>query len=263
MNKVAIITGAALGYREGGPSIGSSIAFKFAGEGAEIVAVDINEEMVKRTVDEIVSSGGRAVYIKADAGNSGEVQNVIKKAMAEFNGIHCLVNCAADFSGHIFDSVAGTPEEDWIHTFNINLHGYFRFAKYAIPHILKSGGGTIINISSMDAFEVIPDFAVYSVTKAAINGLTRVLAVDHSPKIRTNAICPGFVKIANSENDRSPDELDEWYAGILKSYPSDRLCSPEDIADIACFLASDESAYINGECIHADSGRSISDMHVF
>ena len=145
--------------------------------------------------------------------------------------------------------------------FNINLHGYYRFAKYALPFILKSGGGTIVNISSMAAFKVVPNFAVYPVTKAAINGLTRVLAIDHAPKVRTNAICPGFVKIANSENDRSPEELKKWYNNIAKGYPAKRLCSVEEIANVASFLASDDSSYINGECIQVDSGRSINDAH--
>lgn len=260
-NKVALVTGAALGFKEGGPSIGSAIAFKLASEGAKIVAVDVLEEMGQRTADTIVKKGGQAIFIKANVTNSDEVKKAVQSAKDKFSGLHCLVNCAAGYDGAIFNSIVDIPEEDWLKIFDINLHGYYRFAKYALPLILESGGGTIVNISSMAAFKVVPNFAVYPVTKAAINGLTRVLAIDHAPKVRTNAICPGFVKIANSENDRSPKELKKWHDGIAKGYPAKRLCSVDEIANVACFLASDESSYINGECIQVDSGRSISDAH--
>ncbi len=260
-NKIALVTGAALGYKEGGASIGSAIAFKLASEGAKIIAVDILGEMGQRTADTIIKNGGQAVFVKADVTNSNEVNKAVETAKEKFGGLHCLINCAAGYDGKIFNSVADTPEEDWMKIFDINLHGYYRFAKYSIPLILESGGGTIVNISSMAAFKVVPSFAVYPVTKAAINGLTRVLAIDYAPKIRTNAICPGFVKIANSEGDRSPEELKKWYDGIAKGYPAKRLCSVNEIANVACFLASEDSSYINGECIQIDSGRSISDVH--
>lgn len=260
-NKVALVTGAAMGYKKGGPSIGSAIAFKFAEEGAKIIVVDSLEEMGQRTADTIIKNGGQAIFIKTDVAVSEQVINVVEVAKKNFGALHCLVNCAADYHGKIFNSVVDTPEEDWLNIFNVNLHGYYRFAKYSIPLIMESGGGTIVNISSMAAFTVVPNFAAYPVTKAAINGLTRVLAADHAPNIRTNAICPGFVKIANSENNRSPDNLKKWHGNISKGYPAKRLCLVEEIANVACFLASDESSYINGECVKVDSGRSISDSH--
>lgn len=259
-NKIALVTGAALGYKDGGDSIGSAIAFKLASEGAKIIAVDILEEMGQRTVDRIVNNGGKAFFVKADVSNSEEVQKAVSVAKEKFGGLHCLVNCAASYEGNIFHTVPNTPEEDWIKIFDVNLHGYFRFTKYSVPLMLESGGGTIVNISSMAAYKVVPNFAVYHVTKAAINGLTRVLAIDHAPEIRTNAICPGFVKIANSEGNRTPDELKKWHDDIAKGYPAQRLCSVEEIANVACFLASDESSYMNGECLRVDSGRSVSDI---
>ncbi|NIQ07674.1 MAG: SDR family oxidoreductase, partial [Candidatus Korarchaeota archaeon] len=94
---------------------------------------------------------------------------------------------------------------------------------HAIPLILQSGGGTIVNISSCAAFQVSKNFSVYPVTKAAINALTRTLAIDFAPHIRTNAICPGFVRIANSEGDRTPKEIEEWIHGISKTYPLKRV----------------------------------------
>ena len=129
--------------------------------------------------------------------------------------------------------------------------------------ILKSGGGFIVNISSCAAFKVLKNFCVYPVTKAAINALTRTLAIDFAPQIRTNSICPGFVRIANSEGERTPKEIEAWINNISKTYPLKRICTVDEIANVALFLASNDSSYINGECIIVDGGRIVSDTHEF
>ena len=262
-NKVALVTGAALGYKNGGPSIGGAIAIKLASEGAKVVVVDLNEKMGQKTTDTIIQEGGNSIFIKTDVSNSDEVKKAVKTTKEKFGTLTTLVNCAASYEGDIFHSVVDTPEKDWKKVIDVNLNGYFLFAKHAIPIMLKDGGGTIVNISSMAAFNVVPNFAVYPVTKAAINSLTRVLATDHAPKIRANAICPGFVRIANSEKDRSPEKLKEWLDDIAKGYPLKRICTVEEIANVALFLSSDDSSYINGECIKTDGGRSIADTHKF
>ena len=262
-NKVALVTGAALGYKSGGPSIGSEIAIKLASEGAKIVVVDILEQMGQKTVEVIRKKNGTAIFIKVDVSQTKDVKNAIEITKEEFGNLHCLVNCAASYEGDIFKNVAEIPEEDWIRILDINLNGYFRFAKYAIPLILKSGGGTIINISSAAAFRVLKNFSIYPVTKAAINSLTRTIAIDFAPHIRANTICPGFVRIANSEGNRSPEEIEEWIGKISKSYPLKRVCTVKEIANVALFLASSESSYVNGECIIVDGGRNISDTHEF
>jgi len=262
-NKVALVTGAALGYKSGGPSIGSEIAIKLASEGAKIVVVDILEHMGQKTVDFIRKKNGSAIFVKADVSQTKDVRNAIEITKKEFGNLHCLVNCAASYEGEIFKNIVDIPEEDWIRILDINLNGYFRFAKYAIPLILESGGGTIINISSNAAFKVLKDFSIYPVTKAAINSLTRTIAIDFAPHIRANTICPGFVRIANSEGNRSSEEIEEWIGKISKSYPLKRVCTVEEIANVALFLASSESSYVNGECIIVDGGRNISDTHEF
>jgi len=262
-NKVALVTGAALGYKEGGPSIGSAIALKFASEGAKIVAVDLFEDMGQKTIDKIVKNGGEGHFVKADVSNTEEVRNVINLIEKKYQELHILVNCAASYEGNIFQNVVDTPEEDWNNVINVNLNGYFRFSKYAIPLILKSGGGTIVNISSNAAFKVLKNFCVYPVTKAAINALTRTLAVDFAPQIRTNSICPGFVRIANSEGNRTTEEIEEWINGISKTYPMKRVCTVDEIGNAALFLASDDSSYINGQSIIIDGGKIISDTHEF
>jgi len=260
-NKVALVSGAALGYKSGGPSIGSAIAFKFASEGAKVVVVDILEEMGQRTVDKIRENGGEGLFVRTDVSKTEEVKRTIEITKRKFGKLHCLVNCAASYEGNIFRNVVEIPEEAWNHIIDVNLNGYFKFAKYAIPLILESGGGIIVNISSGAAFKVLKNFCVYPVTKAAINALTRTLAIDFAPQIRCNAICPGFVRIANSEGDRTPDEIERWTADIANKYPLKRVCSVEEIASVALFLASDESSYINGQCVIVDGGRLISDTH--
>jgi NAD(P)-dependent dehydrogenase (short-subunit alcohol dehydrogenase family) len=261
--KVAIITGAALGFKEGGPSIGSAIALRFASEGAKIVAIDINEEMGNKTVAKILDQGGEGIYIKADVSDTEQVKDALKVTEKNFKSLDILVNCAASYEGDIFKNVVDIPESDWQNILNINLNGYFRFAKYSIPLMLKSGGGTIVNISSCAAFQVNKNFCVYPVSKAAINALTRSIAMDFAPQIRCNAICPGFVRIANSENNRTPEEIKRWISGIAKQYPMRRVCTVEEIANTTLFLACKDSSYVNGQCLIVDGGKIISEVHEF
>ncbi len=261
--KVAIVTGAALGYKSGGSSIGSAIAIKLASEGAKVVVVDINKEMGQRTADTIIREGKEAIFIPCDVTSSNDVQNVLDTTKKIYSTMDCLVNCAASYQGNIFQNVVNTPEVDWRHIIDVNLNGYYRFAKYTIPLMLECGGGSIVNISSMAAFTVVKNFSVYPVTKAGINALTRTIAIDFAPRIRCNAICPGFVRIANSEGSRTAEEVEKWIKGISATYPLQRVCSVDEIANVTLFLASDESSYVTGECIIMDGGRSISDTHVF
>jgi NAD(P)-dependent dehydrogenase (short-subunit alcohol dehydrogenase family) len=261
--KVAIITGAALGFKEGGPSIGSAIALRFASEGAKIVAIDINEEMGNKTIAKILDQGAEGIYIKADVSNTEQVKDALEATEKSYKGLNILVNCAASYEGDIFKNIVDIPESDWQNILNINLNGYFRFAKYSIPLMLKSGGGTIVNISSCAAFQVNKNFCVYPVSKAAINALTRSIAVDFAPQIRCNAICPGFVRIANSESNRSSEEIKRWISDIAKKYPMGRVCTVEEIANTALFLACEDSSYVNGQCIIVDGGKIISEEHEF
>ncbi len=262
-DKVALVTGAAVGYKAGGPSIGGAIAFKLASKGVKVVVVDIEEKMGQRTAERIREDGGTALFVLTDVSKTDEVVQAIEITRREFGALHYLVNCAATYEGDIARNVVEISEEGWSHTIEVNLNGYFRFAKYAIPLMLQSGGGAIVNISSGAAFRVLKNFSVYSVTKAAINALTRTLAIDFAPHIRANAICPGFVRIANSEGERTPEEVEAWIGRIAKGYPLQRVCTVEEIADMALFLLSDDASYINGQCIVVDGGRSVADVHEF
>lgn len=261
-NKVALVTGSAMGYKNGGPSIGGAIAIRLAKDGFKIVVFD-QLKTGERTVEIIRENKGEAIFIRGDATKTLDVKKAVSIAKEKFGGLNCLVNCVARYSGGMAKNVVDISEEEWQKTLDVNLNGYFKFCKYAIPLILKSGGGTIINISSIESFVALPDFSIYSVSKGAIEALTRTLAVDFAPLIRTNSICPGFVKIENSQKNRSPEELKKWYAEISKQYPLKRVCEVEEIASVASFLAGSDSSYINGQSIIIDGGKSISDSHQF
>jgi len=261
-NKTAIITGGGMGYKAGGPSIGGAIAMRLSKDGYNVVVVDL-DETGQKTVDLIKEKGGQAVFVQADVTKTIDVERVILVAKETFGGLHCLVNAVARYSPDMMKNIAEISEEEWNATLEVNLNGYFKMAKYAIPLILESGGGTTVNISSIESLVALSNFGVYSVSKAAVDALTRSIAVDFAPNIRANSVLPGFVKIANSENNRSPEELQKWYAGIAQDYPMKRVCEPDEIASVVSFLAGDESSYINGQSIVVDGGKLVSDQHKF
>lgn len=251
-----------MGYKNGGPSIGGGAAIRLAKDGYKVVIVD-EGDAGKKTEENIKANGGDGLFIQADVTNTQQVQDVISKTKEVFGGLTCLVNCVARYSPGMAKNVADISEEEWDKTLNVNLNGYFRMIKYAIPLILESGGGTIVNFSSIETFVALPNFSVYSVSKGAVDAMTRSLAVDFAPHIRTNSIVPGFVKIANSENDRTPEELEKWHQDISKQYPMKRVCTVDEIANVVAFLASDQSSYINGQSIVVDGGKLIADVHQF
>lgn len=261
-NKVAIVTGGAMGYKTGGPSIGGAISIQLAKDGYRVIVVDLGE-MGERTVEIIKKDGGKSKFIKADVTNTDQVKNIARTVEKEFGNLNCLVNCVARYGSGMAKNIAEITEEEWNNTLNVNLNGYFMMCKYSIPLIIKSGGGAIINISSIAAFNALPNFSVYSVSKAAISAMTRTIAVDFAPIIRANTICPGFVRIANSENNRTPEQLKKWYKDISKQYPMKRVCEVEEIANVVSFLVSNKASYINGQEIIVDGGKLVYDFHEF
>lgn len=262
MKKVALVTGGALGYQTGGPSIGAAIAIRLVHDGYSVIIVD-QLKTGQSTVDTIKERGGEAIFLKGDITDTLFVKEVIKTAKQKYGRLNVLVNCVARYSKGMAKNLAEISEEEWGQTLSVNLGGYFKAAKYSVPLILQSGGGSIVNISSIESFTALPNFGVYSVSKAAIDALTRSLAVDFAPRIRSNSVCPGFVRIENSENNRSKEELTSWYSDIAKKYPMGRVCEVEEIANVVSFLVSDQASYLNGQTIVVDGGKSIADYHQF
>lgn len=262
MKKVAIVTGGAMGSEFGGPSIGGAISVKLAQSGYAVLVVDMLDAG-KWTIEKIKEQKGQGIFMKGDVTDSDFVQSVVSKAKKEYGGLTCLVNCVARYSSGMAKNVQEITEDEWSKTLETNLGGYFKCAKYSIPLMRVSGGGSIINVSSYAAFAALPNFSVYSVAKAAINGLTRSLAVDFAPEIRTNSVCPDFVRIANSQGNRSDNELKDWYTRLAKLYPEKRVCEVEEVANVVDFLASDAASFVNGQSILVDGGKSVKYVHEF
>ena len=162
INKVAIVTGGAMGYKSGGSSIGGAISIRLAKDGFKMVVVDLGE-MGNKTVELIKNAGGEGIFIKADVTVTDEVQKIIKTTKDTFGRLSCLVNCVARYGTGMSKNIVDITEEEWEKTLNVNLNGYFKMAKYSIPLMLESEGGTIINISSLAAFNALPNFSVFRI----------------------------------------------------------------------------------------------------
>jgi NAD(P)-dependent dehydrogenase (short-subunit alcohol dehydrogenase family) len=246
-DKVAIITGA-------GSGIGRATAQLFAREGARVVVAEINAETGAETARRIVAAGGVASAIPTDVTESADIQRMIAFAVETYGALHILMNNAC-WSRAL--PAVELAEEDWERTIAACLRSVYLGAKYAIPHMIAAGGGSIINISSVNGLITNPGFSAYSAAKAGVLGLTRNLALDYGRQgIRVNAICPGF--IASNERSLARLEADPLERrAMIETQVLDRWGRPEDIASAALFLASDESSFMTGATLVVDGGLTI------
>jgi len=244
-DKVAIVTGAAGG-------IGKATATLFAREGAKVVAADLNESGAAAVVSEIEASGGEAVAIGVDVSSGADTQKMIAKAESEFGGLDVLFNNAGVF--HDDDvSVVDTDEAVWDFVMNVNAKGVFLGCKYGIPALLRRGGGSLINTSSMVALMgAAVSQSAYTASKGAVLSLTREIAVEFAKRgIRANAICPGPLNTPLIE-DLFKDEHQKQRRFV--HMPMGRLGESSEIAEAALFLASDGSSFVNGTTFVVDGG---------
>ena len=242
-NKVAIVTGASSG-------IGRSIACLFAKEGATVVVADTNIAGGEETVATIKKNDGKAKFIQVNVSKASEAENLATATQKEFGKIDILANNAGVF-------MKATPVEDtdealWDQIYAVNVKGMFLTTKYVVPHMKKAGSGVIINTGSGSANRPLPSFAAYVSSKGAVITLTKALALELAPNIRVNCVNP-----APTETPMIELIPDEARAGIVKSLPLQRMAKPEDIANAALFLASDESSMLTGSCINVDGGDGI------
>ena len=242
-NKVAIITGA-------GSGIGKETAFLFAKEGAKVTVSDINEDAGNKVVEEIKKAGGEAIFVKANSASAEDGQNLVRKTVEAFGGLHIAVNNAG--VGSDFSKVADVEIKDWQRVIDINLTGVFYGMKYQIPEMIKSKGGSVINIASILGQAAFQGSAAYVASKHGVVGLTKTGALDHAlDNVRVNAIGPGFVYsgLVNEETmgKEAIQELEQKHA-------MQRLGEPKEIAAMALFLASDESSFVTGSYYPVDGG---------
>ncbi len=243
--KVAIITGASRG-------IGSAIARRFAEEGAKVVInYNQSEEKASQLAEEIKKHGGEAITVKADVSRSDEVKELVRKTVDRYDRVDILVNNAGVLFQNTF---LDATEEVWDNTIDINLKGAYLCSKEVAPIMLKQKKGKIINISSNSGLyhPSAMRFVEYVASKAGMNGLTKALALRLGPYINVNAICPGWIK---TEMTATTDA--ELERRIIEETAMKRFGTPEEVANAALYLASDESDYVTGETLIIAGGRGM------
>ena len=247
--KVALITGA-------GSGIGRATANRFAAEGASIVASDIIEVAAVETVAAIRESGGEATAIGGDVVSGDDAKAMVQAAVAAYGKLDALVN-SAGVSGRVALPDGSTHEDVWDRVMAVNLKGTYLVSWHAVPEMEAAGGGSIINLASIMALVGYPvgmggGFNPYNASKGGVLQFTRNLAIDLARKsIRVNCICPGYVE---TNMTRPLTDNPEAYEALKERHPMGRLGQPDDIANAALFLASDESAFVTGAPLIVDGG---------
>jgi NAD(P)-dependent dehydrogenase (short-subunit alcohol dehydrogenase family) len=250
-DKVAIVTGA-------GGGIGEAIARRFAQEGIRVTVADIDEHGGERVIDNIKHAGGVAQFLKVDVAQEADIEQMVDRTVGAYGAIHILVNNAGILR---FTPLESLTREQWDLVVGVNLTGPAFCSKHVLPSMRAAGGGSIINISSINATVTAPTFAAYASSKTGLLGLTRSLALELGPEnIRVNAILPGYIRtpLFMSDAIRLGDGNPDRFIGQLEPrIPLRRIGTPDEVAGVALFLASDDSAYVNGSALGVDAGVAV------
>lgn len=244
--KVAIVTGASKG-------IGEAIVEALAEAGAKVVVSSRKQEAVAEVAASIRATGGEAIAIACNVGNNESMHALVNQTIEVFGGVDILVNNAA--ANPVFGPVVET--EDWAFDkiMDVNVKGPFNLAKMAYPSMKSRGGGSVINISSVGGLRPEQGLGIYSVSKAALISLTKVMAKEWGKDgIRANVICPGLVKTKFSEALWSNEKI---VGMMMKMQPLQWIADPEDMGGLALYLASDAGRYVTGAVYTADGGFTI------
>ena len=244
--KVALVTG-------GGSGIGRSTALGWARAGGSVVIADLDAPRAAKVADEIAAAGGCAATVQTDVAEQASIDAAVTLAISRFGRIDFLHNNAfAPWRGS--DSaalVAEVGDEHWRHVMTLGLDSAFRFSRAVIPHMLRQGGGAIVNTSSTAAYHAEARVGAYGVAKAGLSQLTRSIALEYASRgIRCNAVCPGVIQTPLIGGAPLPEDF-------LKTIPMGRAGLPEEIANVVLFLASDLASYLTGSIVVADGGRTI------
>ena len=233
--KIALVTG-------GGQGIGRGITECFLNEGAQVAVVQ------RRPLDRELDSHPAVLGIQADLTDPAVIPAIIQQTVGRFGGIDVLVNNA----GIMFErSVSDIQVDEWDRMIALNMRAPLFLTQAVLPHMRKRGGGSIINIGSIEGLAANPEHTVYCASKAGIHGLTKALAIDlGADNIRCNAIAPGFVETDMTSYLKEGEQADKYKAGI----PLGKFGTAEDIANVTLFLAYDLSSYVTGQVLSVDGG---------
>ena len=242
-NKVALITGA-------GAGIGEATAKLFAREGANVIVADRNIELARRVANEI---GAQAFAVEADVAVAEQVKQMVAAGVEHFGGLDILVNNAGFGT---LGTVVTVEEDTWDQVIDVNLKGVFLCSKYAIPEIVRRGGGAVVNLASTISVVGIKDRAAYVAAKGGVAALTRAMALDHALEgVRVNSVAPGV--IASSYYDKIFESVPDPVAfkkGLEARSPLNKMGEPIDIANMILFLSSDDSTFATGAMFTVDGG---------
>lgn len=242
--KVAVITGAASG-------IGAAAARLFAREGAKVVIADVLEDQGRQTAASIKGAGGEATFVKCDVTKAGDVQAALETAVQTYGRLDVVYNNAG-IEGPQADT-ANYSEADFDRVIAVNLKGVFLGIKYAVPILLRYGGGSIINTVSVAGLVGFLGLSAYNASKGGVIQLTRTAALEYAKQgIRVNAIAPGVIDTPMVQRLLSTQP--EAYNAFVAMEPVGRFAKPEEVAQVALFLASDESSFVTGAVYTVDGG---------
>ena len=248
-DKVALVTG-------GGSGIGHATAVLFAAKGAEVLVSDLNEANALQTVAEIKTGGGDATTLTGDVSKNADAEAMVKGTVETYGTLDIVVNCAGVVAGKALPAGA-SPEEVWDRVMDVNLKGTYLVTWHAVRAMEQSGGGSIINIASINGLVGYPmglggGFDAYVPSKGGVVQFTKNLAIDYGKKnIRVNCICPGHIDTNLIREFIQDPERREW---LEQRYPMGRIGRPEEVAYAALFLASDESSFVTGAPLIVDGG---------
>ena len=241
--KTAIVSG-------GSKGIGKAVAMKLAQAGANVVICSRKKENLDSAVNEAESNGLTLIPIECNTSNNESIQSVVDHTLEKFNGVDILVNNAA--ANPYYGPILNSEDSHWDKIFDVNVKGYFNFAKACSKTMIANNSGKIINVASIAAKTPLEGLGVYNISKAAVVMLTKVLAKELGEyNINVNTLAPGLIK---TDFSKALWENEETHNKIVKSIPQGKMGSPDDISGMALYLASEASDFVTGSIFTVDGG---------